>query len=92
MTYLVTVTSQGQISIPADLRKKYDLSKNRTLILRDSEAGEISVKPIPDLLDLRGSLKTRKKVSSRQIREAFGNYLATRHIKRGNFPFPHVSP
>lgn len=91
MTYLGTVTSQGQISIPAALRQKYDFVKNKTIVFRD-DGEKISLEPVKDLLEQGGSLKTNKKISSRKIREAFGMYLATRHLRPGNFPFAHISP
>jgi len=92
MSYTVTVTSQGQISIPAELRRKYSLVGGKSLILRDTPDGQINVTLAPDLLELGGTFKTKNRISFKKAREAYGNYLATRHLKRGNFPFPHVSP
>lgn len=92
MTYLGTVTSQGQISIPAPLRHKYNIVKNKTIVFHDSNDGKILMEPVKDLLELGGSLKTNKKISSRKIKEAFGMGMATRHLQPGNFPFPHISP
>jgi hypothetical protein len=43
--------------------------------------GKMVVEPVVDLLDLRGSLKTNKKFTPRQVREGFEYYLATRHLK-----------
>lgn len=91
MSFTVTVTNQGQISIPIELRRKYALSGGKTIVLRDSGAGEINMRPIPDIFELKGAFKTRKKISAKKIREAFEEYLGTRVIERGNFPFPHVT-
>lgn len=80
MTYTVTITSQGQISIPAKIRRKFGLDKTKqaTVSIRDDE---IIIKPIKDFLDLKGSLKTNIKATPKQIREAFGEYLAERAIR-----------
>lgn len=57
MLSTVTVTSQGQISIPAEIRKSLDLKKNRTLLLKfDEKKGEINLQPYGDFRDLKGVL------------------------------------
>ncbi len=77
MTYTVSITSQGQISIPAPLRKKLGLNKfNKALI--SEEKGKMMIEPIKDLLDLKGSLKANKVATPSQIRQAFGEYMAHR--------------
>lgn len=83
MTYTVSITSQGQISIPVVLRRKLGLDRSRKAFVSE-EKGKIIVEPVKDFLELRGSLKTTIKATPLQIREAFGEYLAqraTRSIK-----------
>lgn len=92
MTYVVKVTSQGQISIPAPIRKKHQMDKNPNLIVEDKGVEGIVVKVVPDIMSLAGIFKTKKKFTHQQERAAFRNYLATRHLRKGNFPFPHKSP
>jgi len=76
MTYIVSLTSQGQISIPAALRHKLGFDK-RGKVLVIEEAGKLTIKPAWDLLDLKGSLKTnRKPLSSSKMREMFAEYMA----------------
>lgn len=75
MVYTVTITSQGQISIPAKLRRKLGLEKNRKAIVTEEE-GKIVIEPVKDLLELKGSLKTNMKATPQQIRKAFEEYLA----------------
>lgn len=91
MSFTVTVTNQGQISIPAELRRKFKLNGGKTLVLRDTPEGQIAMTPVPDFFELKGAFKTRRKISSKKAREAFGEYLGTRITKRGNFPLPHVT-
>ena len=56
MTFTVTITSQGQISIPAKFRRKLGLNKNSKAFVRE-ENGELIVKPVKDFLELGGSLE-----------------------------------
>lgn len=76
MNYIVSITSQGQISIPMPLRKKYDFDKFRKAIVSSTNEGNLIIEPFPDLLSLKGIIKTKKKVSLKQVREDFENYLA----------------
>lgn len=80
MTYTVSITSQGQISIPAKLRGKLGLNKKTKAVVSEKE-GKVIIEPLVDILELKGSLKTNKKASMKQVREAFENYLAEEAIK-----------
>jgi len=73
--YTVTITKQGQISIPAKIRRKLGLDKTKRALVSEQE-GQVVIKPIKDFLELGGSFKTKIKASPRQIREAFEEYLA----------------
>ncbi|MEK7534608.1 MAG: AbrB/MazE/SpoVT family DNA-binding domain-containing protein [Patescibacteria group bacterium] len=77
MTYTVSITSQGQISIPAKIRRELGLSKTKKAIV-SVENGKMTIEPVKDFLELAGSLKNarRAKVSPREMREAFEQYLA----------------
>lgn len=94
MTYVVSITSQGQISIPAPLRRQFNLNVagKASVFVQD---GKIVVEPIPDLLSLGGSLspyaKNAKGKTFRQMREEYGKYQAKRADRKDNFPFPHKS-
>lgn len=80
MIYTVSITSQGQISIPAKLRRKLRLDKNEKALVSE-EDGKIIIEPIKDFLELGGSLKTTIKADPKQIREAFEQYLADEAVK-----------
>lgn len=75
MTNIVSVTSQGQISIPAKIRRQLGLDKIKRAVV-SVQGGKVLVEPVKDLLVLGGSLKTVKRVTPRKIRQAFENYLA----------------
>jgi len=55
MAHLVTISSKGQLVIPAELRRKYKLKAGSRVAL-DDQGGEIRIKPNPfdELLALRG--------------------------------------
>lgn len=80
MVYTVSITSQGQISIPAPLRRKLGLDKYPKAQVKE-EKGKIVIEPIRDLLEFRGFIKTKGRVSAKKIREAFGDYLAWEAVK-----------
>ena len=75
MTYTVSITSQGQISIPVKIRRQLGLEKAKKALVSVQE-GKVVVEPVKDFLELGGSLKTNIKVSPRKVRQAFEQYLA----------------
>jgi len=74
MSYTVSITTQGQISIPAPLRRKLGLHTSTKAIVSE-EKGKMVVVPTKDLLELKGSLKTKHRVAPNKIRGAFEDYL-----------------
>ena len=76
MTYVVSITSQGQISIPAKLRRKFDLEKTKKAIVSE-ETGKIIIEPVKDIFQLAGSLKTNKKpLSNKELDEVIAQAVA----------------
>lgn len=58
MTYTATVTSQGQITIPVEIRRKLKLDKNRKIVLK-LENNTIFMESEPDIMQLSGALSDR---------------------------------
>lgn len=81
MTYIVSITKQGQISIPIELRRKFGLDKTKRAVIYPSENGSMVLKPVRDILSYYGAFKTNKKFSPKKVREDFGNYMASHHLK-----------
>jgi len=79
MIYTVSVTSQGQVSIPVKLRRQFGFDNRRKAIIEVKKDG-LLMKPQTDIDALRGSLKTKKRIPFRKVRQAFGEYLAARSI------------
>lgn len=58
MQQIVSITSQGQITIPAFLRRLIGLDQYHKASVR-AENNKIIVEPIPDLLAMAGTLKNK---------------------------------
>lgn len=83
MVYTVSITSQGQISIPVKLRRKLGFGKNRQAFIAEKD-GKLILEPVKDLLELKGSLKTNKKsLSSHKLHELFAEHIV-KEYKRKN--------
>jgi AbrB family looped-hinge helix DNA binding protein len=55
MTFTATITSQGQITIPAKIRKWIGLKKRQRVILT-LKNNYVVLQPEPDIMELSGSL------------------------------------
>lgn len=75
MTYTVSITSQGQISIPAKIRRQLKLDKTMRAIV-SSQDGKVIIEPVKDILELAGSFIPKAKAQPKQIRSGFEKYLA----------------
>jgi len=81
MTHIVSITSQGQISIPSRLRRLYGLNKFKKVLIYSAGENRLIIEPVKDLLLLKGALKSARKISTKKVRAEFEKYLATRHLK-----------
>jgi len=68
MFYPATVTSQGQVTIPAPVRKALGIAKS-TRVNFTLEKKRAVMEPEPDILDLYGVFKTKKKIPYRKLRK-----------------------
>lgn len=76
MTYAVSITSQGQISIPAKIRRLLGLSKKSKAIISVAN-GKMMIEPVKDFLELAGSMKTNKKpLSNKKLHNLFATSVA----------------
>lgn len=67
MQQIVSITSQGQITIPASMRRELNIEKYKKASVR-SEKGKIIIEPTVDLLNLGGLLKD-KAIKDKKINE-----------------------
>lgn len=83
----MTITSQGQITIPAKLKRSLGFTKSQKANVRE-EDGKLIIEPVVDLLDLAGSLsKYAKKNKSideimKMEKEAVGEAIAERYKRK----------
>ena len=76
MVYTISVTSQGQISIPVNIQRKLGFKRNGKATIR-VEGRSVIVEPVLDFMSLKGSLQSnRKPLSSKEIHERFSRYLS----------------
>lgn len=67
MQQVVSITSQGQITIPAAMRAALGLNKYNKAIVKQYK-DKIMVEPVEDVLDFKGSLK-HKAIQEKTIGE-----------------------
>lgn len=79
MTYTVTITSQGQISIPAKIRRELGFDKTNKAILT-IEDNKLTMTPVRDAEELMGVFKSKKRIAWPKIRKSLDNAWATGKI------------
>lgn len=68
MEKVVTVSTKGQVALPAEVRKKLSIGKGSKMVLVVKK-GIILMKPLKRLSELRGILKEVEKPSREIVRE-----------------------
>ena len=72
MTHFTTMTSKGQITIPKKMREALNLSKNKKIGIDLASTGkEIKIRAYPNIIELAGTFKPKKKIDVMKAREAF---------------------
>ena len=66
---IVSITSQGQLTIPKAFRKRFGILKGAKAIIKQT-GDEIIVKPKKSFLDFEGALKSKIKLTDAQLRKA----------------------
>ena len=54
----ITVTTRGQITLPVAIRKSLRLGTARKIRMRLSADGNVTLRPLPDVMSYYGSLKS----------------------------------
>lgn len=67
MMHIVSITSQGQISIPADIRRELGMDRHKKAVVR-REGDKVIVEPVRDFLELEGVFK-HKAIKGKSIDE-----------------------
>ncbi len=73
MISVTTVTEKGQVAIPVRLRRSLGLTKGKKVRFGFHEIykGVLVMRPVEDLVSLRGVFKSEKKYSKKKAREEF---------------------
>lgn len=80
-SYYSTLTSKGQATIPAPIRKKLGIKPGEKILFEENGQG-IVIKTHSQLItELAGSLKTNIKWNKKQAYKAVGEMLAQRDIR-----------
>lgn len=63
MTFYSTVTSKGQITLPASIRKKMNLKTGQKVSITQEDNGKVNIQVSPSIDDIRAQLQVnlRKK-------------------------------
>lgn len=79
MMYTVSITSQGQISIPAAIRRQLGLDKLKKALVSVADK-KIMIEPVEDFLEMIGSFKTDKKpLANEELHELFAQSVADKY-------------
>ena len=80
---MITMTSKGQVTLPAATRAKLRLVAGSKLSVFENERGEIVLKPkTGDIRKLRGIVKyDGPPVSIEDIKRAIGDAVAENHLR-----------
>ena len=81
MNYTVSITSQGQLSIPAQIRRElgFNIARKGMVTVQN---GKVIIEPIKDLLELKGSLYTAKKpLTTGQLHKILADELIDGRLK-----------
>ena len=80
--YQSTVTSKGQATIPAPLRKKLRIKPGGKIIFEDQPNG-VMLNRVPDISELKGSLKPKVKVkySDRKADKTVAKFMVQEYLK-----------
>lgn len=77
MPYQTTITTKGQITIPKEIRDILRLHEGRKMSIEiQAKNDEIRLKSYPDILELAGTLKVKKKMNVLKAREYMEKHYA----------------
>ena len=68
MFYQTTITQKGQITIPKEVREVLKLKPSSRVVLELKDK-EVKIKSAPDILEMAGKFKPKRKFSALKLRE-----------------------
>lgn len=73
MTYTVSITRQGQLTIPMEIRKKLGITNGVKAEIKE-EDGKMVVKPKLDFWSLGGGMKSDIKLTDEELEQASAQF------------------
>jgi len=73
MLYTTTVTQKGQVTIPAEIRKRFGIMPYEQVTFATIN-NQIVIKPAEDFLSLKGSIKSNKVFDDQKINQSILDY------------------
>lgn len=72
------VNIKGQVTIPAEIRKRIGIEpQDKVVIMKEED--RIMIQPLPDIFSLMGSVKPKSKPENlKKMRQKFIDYLSSR--------------
>lgn len=75
MTYSTTMTQKGQITIPKEVRDAMNFKTSSKIIINfDPKQKKVTVDQAPDLFELAGTFKIKKRINVLKAREAMEKF------------------
>lgn len=82
MPYIVSITQQGQITIPKIHRDRLNIGKNAKALI-ERNGNKLVITPIEDFFSLEGSIKPKSRPEDfKKMRKMFIDYLGKRALKK----------
>ena len=82
MQYITSVTSKGQATIPAAIRRKLKIQTGQKVLFEEIGNNQIIIKRLLSVSELKGSLKTNIKWDKKKAHKAVGKMLAKRYERK----------
>ena len=82
MPNIVSITQQGQVTIPKSYRELLNIKKNGKAVV-EQKGNSLVITPIEDFFSLEGSIKPKSRPEDfKKMRKMFINYLSKRALKK----------
>lgn len=82
MPHIVSITQQGQVTIPKVHREGLNIRKSAKALI-ERNGNKLVITPIEDFFNLEGSIKPKSRPEDfKKMRKMFIDYLSKRAIKK----------
>jgi antitoxin PrlF len=82
MKYTSSVTTKGQATIPASIRKSLGIKPNTKIVFEIKDNNEVTIKPVQDFFALKGSVKSDKPFNLNSMEKAIKDAVLNEYAKK----------